>query len=296
MLADPRANTLIDNFAQQWLGLRGLDEFEPDAKAYAAFDSSLRMAFEQETRLFLRSVMRENRSILDLLAADYTFLNERLARNYGIPGVIGPGFRRVSLEDNPQRGGLLGQGAVLMATSHSAKTSPVLRGVWILNNLLNAPPPPPPANVPALDESPEQGRKLTTREQVERHRADPGCASCHARIDPLGFTLENFDVIGRWRAEDEGGLIDPSDTLPNGEKISALDGLKAHLLSDPERFVEATVERMMTYGLGRELDARDRPAIREIVRGARAQRYRFADLILGIVKSVPFQMRQAPGS
>ena len=296
MLADPRANTLIDNFAEQWLGLRSLAELEPDATAYPAFDSSLRMAFEQETRLFLRSVMRENRSILDLLQADYTFLNERLARNYGIPGVIGPGFRRVSLAGNPQRGGLLGQGSVLMATSHSGKTSPVLRGVWILDNLLNAPPPPPPANVPALDVSPVDGKKLTTREQVERHRSDAACASCHTRMDPLGFALENFDVIGRWRAEDEGGPIDPSDTLSNGETLSGLEGLKAHLLSDPERFVDATVERMMTYGLGRELDARDRPAIREILRGGAADHYRFADLILGIVKSVPFQMRQAPGS
>jgi hypothetical protein len=216
MLADPRANTLIDNFAEQWLGLRSLAELEPDATAYPAFDSSLRMGFEQETRLFLRSVMRGNRSILDLLGADYTFLNERLARNYGIPGIIGPGFRRVSLAGNPRRGGLLGQGSILMATSHSGKTSPVLRGVWILDNLLNAPPPPPPANVPALDESPVDGKKLTTREQVERHRADAGCASCHARMDPLGFALENFDVIGRWRAEDDGGPIDASDTLPNG--------------------------------------------------------------------------------
>jgi hypothetical protein len=210
--------------------------------------------------------------------------------------VIGPGFRRVSLTGNEKRGGLLGQGAILMATSHSAKTSPVLRGVWILNNLLNSPPPPPPANVPALDESPVDGRKLTTREQVERHRADPGCASCHARIDPLGFALENFDVIGRWRAEDEGGAIDPSDTLANGETISGFEGLKTHLLANPEPFVDATVSRLLTYGLGRELDARDRPAIRSILRRTRADRYRFAELITEIAKSVPFQMRQAPGS
>jgi hypothetical protein len=296
MLADPRAEALLDNFAEQWLGLRTLHELEPDAKAYPAFDSSLKDAFERETRLFLSSVMRENRSLLDLLGANYAYLNERLARNYGIPGVIGPGFRRVALTGDEHRGGLLGQGAILMATSHSAKTSPVLRGVWILNNLLNSPPPAPPANVPALDESPVDGRKLTTREQVERHRADPGCASCHARIDPLGFALENFDVIGRWRTEDEGGAINPSDTLASGETISGLDGLKTHLLDNPEPFVDATVSRLMTYGLGRELDARDRPAVRSILRQTEADGYRFGGLILAIVKSVPFQMRQAPGS
>lgn len=183
-----------------------------------------------------------------------------------------------------------------MATSHSAKTSPILRGVWVLDNLLNSPPPPPPANVPALDENSVDGRELTAREQVERHRADPGCASCHARIDPLGFALENFDVIGRWRTEDEGGAIDPSGELPSGDAISGFEGLKNHLLNNPGPFVEATVERLMTYGLGRELDARDRPAIRAILRAAEADRYRFEDLIIGIVKSVPFQMRQAPGS
>jgi mono/diheme cytochrome c family protein len=296
MLADPRASALIDNFAEQWLGLRGLDEFKPDAEKNPAFDSSLRAAFEQETRLFLRSVMRENRSVLDLLDADYTYLNERLAQNYGIPGVIGPGFRRVTLAGNAQRGGLLGQGGILMATSHSAKTSPVLRGVWVLDNLLNSPPPPPPASVPTLDESPLDGRLLTTREQVERHRADTTCASCHNRIDPLGFALENFDVIGRWRTADEGGAIDPSSPLPSGEVISGPAGLKRHLLSQPERFAGATIERLMTYGLGRELDARDQPAIRDILRRTAANRYRFEDLVLGIVKSVPFQMRQTPGS
>ncbi len=294
MLGDPRAEALLDNFAKQWLGLHHLDDIEPDAKAYPAFDSSLRDAFERETRLFLSSVMRENRSLLDVLGADYTYLNQRLAQNYGIPGVIGPGFRRVSLGADSRRGGLLGQGSILMATSHSAKTSPVLRGVWILDNLLNMRPPPPPANVPVLDESPVDGRALTTREQVERHRSDAGCASCHARIDPLGFALENFDVIGRWRTEDEGGAIDPSDTLAGGKVISGFDGLKEHLLSNPEPFVDATVARLMTYGLGRELDALDRPTIRSILRETRQDGYRFADLIVAIVKSVPFQMRRTP--
>ena len=296
MLGDPRADMLVNSFAEQWLGLRALDEIKPDAKAYPGFDSTLRAAFEQETRLFLRSVMRENRSVLDLLGADYTYLNERLARNYGIPGVIGPGFRRVPLTPGGQRGGLLGQGAILMATSHSARTSPVLRGVWVLDNLLGSPPPAPPANVPALDESKVEGRKLTTREQVEMHRADPGCASCHDRIDPLGFALESFDVIGRWRTEDEGGVIDTAVALPSGEPLDGFEGLKGYLLSHPERFAGATVERLMTYALGRELNARDQPAVRKILRETEADGYRFADLIIGTVRSVPFQMRQSPES
>jgi len=296
MLADPRAGTLVDNFAAQWLGLRGLAEIQPDPKIYPEFDSALAAAFEQETSLFLRSVIRENRSVLDLLGADYAYLNERLARNYGISGVVGPGFRRVSLADNPVRGGLLGQGGILMATSHAARTSPVLRGKWILDNLLNSPPRPPPANVPALDESPSDGRELTTREQVERHQADPGCASCHSRIDPLGFALENFDVIGRWRTEDGGGAIDASGSLSNGDTLSGPEGLRDLLLNNPDRFVGATVERLMTYALGRELDARDQPAVRKILRNTEADRYRFADLIVAVIKSVPFQMRETPRS
>ena len=296
MLADPRAGTLVDNFVAQWLGLRRLAAFQPDSEIYPEFDSALAAAFQRETRLFIRSVIRENRSVLDLPGADYTYLNERLAQNYGIPGVIGPGFRRVSLAGNTERGGLLGQGSILMVTSHTTRTSPVLRGKWILDNLLNSPPPPPPAQVPALDESPAEGRELTTREQVERHRADAGCASCHARIDPLGFALENLDVIGRWRTQDEGGAIDPSGSLPNGETFSGLEGLRNLLLSDPDRFAGATVERLMTYALGRELDARDQPAVREILRSTEAGRYRFVDLIGAIVRSVPFQMRQTPRS
>ena len=294
MLADPRARALDDNFVEQWLGLRRLAAFRPNPRAFREFDQALRAAFRQETRLFVRSVIRENRSVLDLVGADYTYLNERLARNYGIDNITGPGFRRVRLKDNQQRGGLLGHGSILMVTSHSAKTSPVLRGTWILDNLLNSPPPPPPAQVPPLDESPVDGRQLTTREQVERHRADPSCASCHAKMDPLGFALENFDVIGRWRIKDEGGVIDASGSLPNGESFSGPAGLKNLLLNNPERFVGATVERLMTYALGRELDARDQPAVRKILRSTKADGYRFVDVISAIVKSVPFQMRQTP--
>ncbi|HWB97362.1 MAG TPA: DUF1592 domain-containing protein, partial [Bryobacteraceae bacterium] len=292
MLADPRAVAMADNFAEQWLGLRALAEIKPDHKVYPEFDSALARGFEQETRLFVRSVIRENRSVLDLIGADYTYLNEKLSQLYGIPGVTGPGFRRVSLAANPERGGLLGQGSILLLTSHTTKTSPILRGKWILDNLLNSPPPPPPAGVPPLDDSPANGQKLTTRQQIERHRKNAVCASCHARMDPLGFSLENFDVIGKWRARDEGGAIDPSGKLPNGVSLSGPQGLKHFLLDHPQEFVDATVTRLLTYALGRELDMRDRPTVRQILRKTEAGRYRFGDLILAVVDSAPFQMRQ----
>ncbi|HYI94130.1 MAG TPA: DUF1592 domain-containing protein [Bryobacteraceae bacterium] len=292
MLRDRRAVALADNFAAQWLGLRSLADIEPDKQTYPEFDSALAAAFSAETRMFIRSLIRENRSILDLLNADYSYLNERLASLYGISGVTGPGFRRVSLQGNDQRGGLLTQGSILLLTSHAARTSPVLRGKWILENLLNSPPPPPPANVPPLDENPLSGRKLTTREKVERHRNNPACSGCHARIDGLGFALENFDVIGRWRTRDEGGDINPSGKLASGAEFSGPAGLKNLLLADPEQFVRGTVEKLMIYALGRELDARDQPTVRAIMRNAEANRYQFWDLIIGIVKSVPFEMRQ----
>jgi hypothetical protein len=295
MLNDPRATSLADNFAAQWLGLRGLAEVEPDRRVYPEFDPALRADFQSETRLFVGRLIRENSSVLDLLNADYTYVNERLAKLYGIAGVIGPSFRRVSLKADGERGGLLTQGSILLLTSHAARTSPVLRGKWILDNLLNSPPAPPPANVPALDESPASGRKLTTREQVERHRNNAACASCHARIDPLGFALENFDVIGRWRARDEGGEIDPSGKLPNGETFFGPQGLKKLLLSHSDEFARGTVERLMTYALGRELDPRDEPTVRDIMRETEANRYPFLDLVIAIVKSVPFQMRQTQG-
>lgn len=291
MLADPRATTMADNFAEQWLGLRGLGELKPDRQIYPEFDSGLMADFEQETRLFVRSVIHENRSVLDLIGANYSYLNERLARVYGIRGVIGPGFRRVSLTDYPERGGLLGQGSILLLTSHTTKTSPILRGKWILDNLLNSPPPPPPPGVPPLDESTANGKKLTTRQQIERHRSNAVCASCHSRMDPWGFALENFDVVGKWRTRDEGGTIDSSARLPNGETFSGPEGLKRVLLSRPA-FVEATVTRLLTYALGRKLDSRDQPAIRGILRQTEAGGYRFQDLIEAIVNSVPFQMRQ----
>lgn len=294
MLASERSSSLTATFASQWLGLGKLRGLRPDAKAFPQYDSALAAAFAEETSLFLRSVVRENRSVLDLVGADYTYLNERLARNYGISGVTGPGFRRVSLAGDPRRGGLLGQGAILMLTSHTTKTSPVLRGTWILDSLLNSPPPPPPANVPPLEEEADDGRRLTARQQVERHRANPACNSCHARIDPLGFALENFDVIGRWRTEEAGEAIDSSAELPSGETISGPAGLKRVLLRDPERFARTAAERLLTYALGRELDARDQPSVRGILRETAPGGYRFGDMVLAVADSVPFRMRQVP--
>jgi hypothetical protein len=292
MLAAPASVTMADNFAEQWLNLRALEEAKPDPMAYPGFDSALAAAFNQETHLFVRSIIRENRSVFDLLGADYTFLNEKLAQFYGIPGVIGPGFRRVVLAAAPERRGLAGQGSILVLTSHTTRTSPILRGKWILDSLLNSPPPPPPPGIPALEDSAGKGEKLTVRQQTERHRKNAACASCHARMDPLGLALENFDGIGRWRTTDEGAQIDASAKLPDGTSFSGPEGLRKYLLSRPEEFVSATVARLLTYALGRELDMQDQPAIRQIMRETEAGGYRFQDLIVSVVKSAPFQMRQ----
>ena len=294
MLADPRAVGMIDDFTEQWLGLRSLGNIKPDPAAYPSFETAFYDDFRQETRLFLQSVFRENRSVLDLIGANYTYLNQPLARLYGIPGVEGPGFRRVALDAQSERGGLLSQGSVLLLTSHTTRTSPILRGKWILDNLLNSPPPPPPPGVPPLDATAANGKKLTTREQIELHRGNPVCASCHVRMDPFGFALESFDVIGRSRTNDEGGKIDPSARLPNGDSFSGPQGLKQYLLAHPDRFVNSVTSRLLTYALGRELDSRDLPAVREIMREAQAGGYRMQDLIVAIVNSAPFRMRQIP--
>ena len=295
MLADPRAMALVDNFAAQWLSLRDADTALPDARAYPEFDPALREAFQTEARLFLASILRENRSVMDVVNAHYTYVNDRLAALYGIPDVSGPGFRRVELPADSPRGGITGMGAVLMLTSHANSTSPILRGKWVLTNLLNSPPNPPPAGVPPLNTNPgAAGKVLTTREQIERHRALPLCATCHSRMDPYGFSLENFDVIGRWRDKDQGGLIDPSAVLVNGTTFKGPNGLKQQLAAHPEVFVTAMVTRLMTYALGRELDAHDMPQVRAIVKGA-APDWKFDELVLGVVHSTPFQMKQAAG-
>ncbi len=296
MLADPRAAALIDNFAGQWLYLRNMQLVMPDPETFPEFDDNLREAFARETELFLTSQLREDRSVLDLLRADYTFLNERLARHYGIPGVYGSHFRRVELPEAGRRG-LLGHASVLTVTSYATRTSPVLRGKWLLENLLGAPPPPPPPDIPALQELGEEGvAPSSVRERMEVHRRNPVCASCHAQMDPLGFALENFDAVGRWREIGEGGApIDPSAELPDGRTISGPAGLAQLFVGQPERFASTVVEKLMTYGIGRGVEYYDAPAVRAIVRAAAADDYRWSSLISGIVRSAPFRMRMSDG-
>jgi mono/diheme cytochrome c family protein len=289
MLADPRAAALVDNFAAQWLFLRNLKNFTPDPENFPDFDDNLRQSMEQETRLFFQSVIQEDRSALDLLTADYTFVNERLARHYGIPNVYGNQFRRVTLL-TPERRGLLGQASILAVTSYPNRTSPVQRGKWVLTNLLGIPPTPPPPNVPPLKEN-AAGASLSLRERMERHRADPVCAGCHKVMDPIGFSLENFDAVGRWRDSDDGSRIDPSGTLYNGAHVDGPAGLQAMLSSKPDVFTGVLSEKLLTYALGRGTQYFDMPAVRGIVHEARDNDYRFSALVLGIVESTPFQMR-----
>ena len=292
MLADPRARALVDGFAMQWLGLRRLQSVVPAPDLFPEFDDNLREAFEQETRLFVGSQLREDRSVLDLLRADYTFANERLARHYGIPNVYGSRFRKVTFDDGI-RGGLLGQGSILTATSYPTRTSPVLRGNWVLEHILGAPPPPPPPDVPALPDRGEGGQLASVRERLEQHRENPVCASCHARMDPLGFALEHFDAIGKWRAAGEAGTaIDARGVFPDGTEFDGLAGLKTVLLSEHEQFVQTVAEKLTTYALGRGVQYYDMPAIRRIIREAADDDYTWSSLVLGIVRSMPFQMRR----
>jgi hypothetical protein len=295
MLADPRADALVENFASQWLFLRDVERKEPDVFLFRDFDDGLRADFAEETKLFVESVFRDQRSVLDLITAKYTFVNERLAEHYGIPYVTGSYFRRVDLPADSPRGGLLGQGSILTLTSYPTRTSPVLRGKYVLDNLLASPPPPPPPNVPALNASPAGERATTTlREAMAAHRANPQCASCHAQMDPIGFALEHFDAVGRWR-DSEGGLpIEDASVLPDGTKVDGIEGVKQLLLHDPERFVGAVTEKLLMYAIGRNVQYYDQPAVRQIVRDAADENYTFAALVRGIVKSVPFRMRQAP--
>lgn len=297
MFADSRSDALVDNFALQWLGLRDLADVHPDTRVYPEYDNGLARDFEEETRLFLRSVMRENRSVLDVISSDYAFLNQRLAQLYGIPAVEGPAFREVQLSSDEERGGVLSQGSVLMVTSHAAQTSPILRGKWVLTNLLNSPPPVPPPGVPPLNTNPAaDGHRLTTREQIERHRISPVCVSCHAKMDPYGMALENYDVLGRWRTEENGSPIDSSAALPHGDPFVGPAGLKKLLLARADNFAAATVARLMTYALGRQLDKSDEPAVREITAAAKPGGYRFEDLVTGVVTSAPFEERQTKES
>jgi hypothetical protein len=291
MLRDERSHAFVENFAGQWLYLRNLERAMPDVVDFNEWDDNLRQAFRRETELFFDSIVRENRSVLDLLTADYTFVNERLARHYGIPDVYGPSFRRVKLEDDNRRG-LLGQGSILTVTSVSNRTSPVNRGKWVLAQLLNSPPPPPPPGVDTNLPMHEEGSAPTSmRSILEIHRQNPQCAGCHSLMDPIGLALENFDGIGKWRATDNGAAIDASTTLFNGDRVTGPTGLRAALLARPEVFVDTVVRQLMTYALGRGVGPTDDPVVRRIVREAESDDYRFASLVLGIVQSVPFQMR-----
>ena len=292
MLADPRAEALVTNFAGQWLYLRNLAAASPDARQFPDFDDNLRQAFQRETELFFDSIVKEDRNVLDLLRADYTFVNERLARHYGIANVYGSRFRRVALGANSERGGILGHGSVLTVTSYANRTSPVLRGKWILENIVGTPPPPPLPNVPPLKDTDAAGRVLSMRERMVQHRANPACASCHQLMDPAGLSMENFDAIGRWRIRTEAGTpVDASGGLPDGSMFSGVSGLRSALLRRPELFVGTLTEKLMTYGLGRGVEPYDAPTIRTIVRNAQSQDYRFSSLVLGIVGSDAFQMR-----
>jgi hypothetical protein len=291
MLADPRSESLVTNFAAQWLFLRDVEGKEPDLYLFRDFDEGLRAAFVRETELFLDSILRENRSVLELLTANYSFLNERLAKHYGIPNVRGSQFRRVTFPAGSQRGGLLGQGSVLALTSYATRTSPVLRGKYVLENLLDSPPPPPPPNVPSLVTESAAGQALSMREAMIRHRANPACASCHARMDPIGFAMENFDAVGRWREDDSGKPIDVVSALPDGTRIDGIAGVKQMLLKNPDQFVEAVASKLLMFGLGRNIQYYDGPAVRAIARDSATQDHSFASLVLGVVNSMPFQNR-----
>jgi mono/diheme cytochrome c family protein len=295
MLADERASAFVQNFTGQWLQLRNLANVRPSEALFPDFDEGLRAALRRETELFVESIMREDRSVVELLTADYTFLNDRLARHYGIPNVKGPEFRRVRLADERRRG-LLGHGSVLTVTSPAIRTSPVQRGKWILENILGSPPPPPPPDVPMLTEPPPGSKTGATpmRERMAQHRANPVCASCHGVIDPAGFALENYNWVGQWRDVDETyARIDASGRLPDGTTFSDLDGFRGALVANRQRFVQTLIEKLMTYALGRGVEYYDMPAVRKIQRDAAATDYRLSSLIKGIVSSAPFQMRRS---
>jgi hypothetical protein len=292
MLADPRARSLATNFADQWLYLRNLDSLTPDARLFPDFDENLRKAMREETVLFFESIMDEDRSVLGLLESDYTFLNERLAKHYGITGIQGSHFRKVALKPESKRGGLLRQASILSVTSYATRTSPVIRGHWILGNLLGCPPPPPPANVPALKEK-TISASLSVRERLAEHRANPACASCHNIMDPVGFALENFDAVGRWRDLEDGKPVDAAGGFPDGSQFVGVNALEETLLKRPDLFVGTFAEKLLTFALGRGMEPYDGPAIRKIVKEAEADDYKFSSVITAVVNSVPFKMRNS---
>ena len=297
MLADPRSRTLVDNFGGQWLYLRNINLVAPDPQLFPDFDKNLRDAMAREMTMFLDSQIRDDRSVLELMTADYTFVNERLARHYGMPGIYGNHFRRVPLA-GPQdvRRGLLGKASLLTVTSYPHRTSPVVRGKWLLENVLGTPPPPPPADIPALEENDEPGVvPRSVRDRLEQHRANPVCASCHKLMDPLGFALENFDGIGRWRTEGDGGApVDASGVLTDGTAVNGPAELRQAFVDRGDNFVTTVAEKMLTYALGRGVESFDGPAVRQIVDDAAREEYRWSALIAGIVQSTPFQMRRSP--
>ena len=291
LLDDPRADSLVSNFAGQWLYIRNLALQKPDPDVFPEFDESLRRSFQRETELFFQNILREDRSVMELLDADYTFLNQRLAEHYGIPNIYGAQFRKVTLTD-PNRGGLLGQGSILTVTSYPNRTSVVQRGKWILDNLLGSPPPPPPQNFDLVPHAPD-GKPLTMREAMEQHRSNAICQSCHARMDPIGFALENYDGVGKWRDRDGGSVIDASGKLPGGVQFEKAAGLKKILVSNyRDQFEDTVTEKFLTYALGRGLEYYDKPAVRSIMRQAAREDFRISALIGAIVHSTPFQMRR----
>ncbi|HKX26196.1 MAG TPA: DUF1592 domain-containing protein, partial [Blastocatellia bacterium] len=289
MLKDSRSEALVKNFAGQWLEIRRLESVQPDRDRFPDFDDYLRQSMLKETELFFENIVRQDGTVLDFIDSDYTFLNERLARHYGIAGVAGPEFRKVALTGTG-RGGILTHSSVLTVSSYANRTSPVLRGKWILENLLNAPPPPPPPDVPILDEA-ALGSKISLRQQMEQHRSNAVCASCHARMDPLGFALENYDAVGAWRTRDGKFPIDPTGSLPDGRALKGPEDLKAYLKSERKVFAEALTEKLLIYALGRGIEQSDRPAVKKIAARAAADQYRFSSLVLGIAESLPFQYR-----
>jgi mono/diheme cytochrome c family protein len=293
MLADARSRSLVSGFAGQWLHLRNLESITPDGRLFPDFDDNLRQSFRRETELLFEDVLRNDRSVLELIKCDHTWLNERLAKHYGIPYVYGTRVRRVELGPNSQRGGLLRQGSILTVTSYATRTSPVIRGKWVLENLMGTPPPPPPPNVPALDDN-TVSASLPIRERLAQHRANAACASCHKLMDPVGFALENFDAVGRWRATEDGRPVDATGGMPDGSEFLGVDGLETALLKRPEVFAQTLTEKLLTFGLGRGIEYYDGPAVRQIVRAARAKDYRLSSLIEAVVTSVPFQMRSSP--